>query len=246
MKLIEVDPLESVLPKYVEGTVFPGQPLTANSSALPGPGTKQVNGQLFATRLGVPQQTNLFVSITASSYFYEPQVGDVVIGRVSQVVPNKWLLDINSAVPGVLKIDALNLPGLQRQRDSADESNMRAFLSENDLVCVEMRNNQQVHTRNQRFGRLMNGYLIKTAVYLMNGNRHFLDVNNVSIILAKNGFVWVGGKRIGGDNAVWDDAAQDVEADVMDEIFRVIQVVEARRDAGQDINADVLEEQLKR
>ena len=39
----------------------------------------------------------------------------------------------------ILKIDSFNLPGLQRTRDQDDEANMRAFLRENDLICVEYR-----------------------------------------------------------------------------------------------------------
>ena len=38
-----------------------------------------------------------------------------------------------------LKIDSISLPGLQRKRTNADESNMRSFLRENELICVEVR-----------------------------------------------------------------------------------------------------------
>lgn len=68
---------------------------------------------------------------------YEPEVGDVVIGRISEVGMDRWLVDIRSHQRGQLLLASINLPGgEQRRRNEADQLDMRKFYQEGDVVCV--------------------------------------------------------------------------------------------------------------
>lgn len=70
-------------------------------------------------------------------YRYDPEVGDVVVGRVSEVVSDRWLIDIRSYQRGQLQLASINLPGgEQRRRNAADQLDMRKFYREGDVVCV--------------------------------------------------------------------------------------------------------------
>ena len=48
---------------------------------------------------------------------YTPEVGDVVVGRITEVAGKRWKVDIASRLDGVLQLSAVNLPGgAQRRR----------------------------------------------------------------------------------------------------------------------------------
>lgn len=58
---------------------------------------------------------------------YLPEIGDVVLGRVSEVLAKRWKVDINIPHDAVLHLSAVHLPdGIQRRRNYDDELDMRA------------------------------------------------------------------------------------------------------------------------
>lgn len=70
-------------------------------------------------------------------YRYEPEVGDVVVGRVSEVGSDRWLVDIRSHQRGQLQLASIHLPGgEQRRRNATDQLDMRKFYQEGDVICV--------------------------------------------------------------------------------------------------------------
>lgn len=68
---------------------------------------------------------------------YLGEVGDVVVGRITEVQQKRWKVDINSRLDSNLLLASVNLPGgEQRRKTLEDELVMREYLKEGDLVSV--------------------------------------------------------------------------------------------------------------
>jgi exosome complex component RRP4 len=109
------------------------------------------------------------------------------------------MIDINSYDSGQLHLNGVMLPEIQRRKTEEDERQMRQFLCENDLVVAEVQliNNQDkaisIHIRNDKFGKLKNGFLTKVSSDLIKKQtRHMVDLSmGIKLILGMNGWIWL-------------------------------------------------------
>ncbi|KAI4326488.1 hypothetical protein MLD38_031798 [Melastoma candidum] len=175
-------------------------PVNHDDGFLKGHGTLDVDGEVIATVCGVVERINKLVYIRTLRARYKPEVGDIVVGRVVEVVPKRWKLNINYSQDAVLMLSSINLPdGIQRRRTAEDELNMRVVFEENDVICAEVRGLQHdgihLQARSQKYGKLCSGQLLSVPPYLVKRRKqhlHHLDQLGVDLILGCNGFIWVG------------------------------------------------------
>jgi exosome complex component RRP4 len=60
-------------------------------------------------------------------------VGDVVVGRITEVGQSRWRVDVNGRQDAVLQLGAVNLPGgAARRRTLEDQLQMRSIFVEHD------------------------------------------------------------------------------------------------------------------
>lgn len=57
------------------------------------------------------ERVNKLVSVHPQRARYQPEVGDVIVGRVLDVGPKRWRVDVNAKLDGVLLLSSVNLPG---------------------------------------------------------------------------------------------------------------------------------------
>ena len=69
---------------------------------------------------------------------YACKTGDIVIGRVTEILNKKWKVDINSSDAASLHLNAVKIAEVQRRKTEEDEKQMRTYLREGDLVCAEV------------------------------------------------------------------------------------------------------------
>ena len=55
--------------------------------------------------------TPLSCDISPTSDRYNPEVGDLVVGRITDVQPRRWKVDVNSRQDAILMLSSVNLPG---------------------------------------------------------------------------------------------------------------------------------------
>lgn len=167
---------------------------------LRGHGTQVVDGSLIATVCGVVQRVNKLVSVLPVKSRYNPELGDVVIGRVTEVANKRWRVDLKSRQAAALMLSAVNLPGgVQRRRTAEDELNMRSVYTEGDLISAEVQSFYHdgaiaLHTRSLKYGKLANGQLVEVPPALIKRQKqHFttLEGTGVQLILGLNGVIWV-------------------------------------------------------
>jgi exosome complex component RRP4 len=182
--------------------VTPGEVITSDSTQfLRGHGTYiDEQGRLVASVAGTVERVNKLISVRPPKARYMGEVGDVVVGRVVEVLQKRWLVDIGGHQHSVLLLTSVNLPGgQQRRRTTEDQLQMRELYVEGDLISAEVQNffhdgAASIHARSLKYGKLLNGQNISvTPALIPRLKQHFVQLKSlgVDLILGKNGHVWI-------------------------------------------------------
>lgn len=176
----------------------PGQAITDQNAFMRGHGTYEENGMLKASVAGVQVRVNNLISIRPLKSRFNGEIGDVVVGRITEVQQKRWKVNTNSRLDSVLLISSVNLPGGElRRRSAEDEHMMRQYLQEGDLISAEVQSvysdgSLSLHTRSLKYGKLGQGILLKVFPSLIKRSKtHFHNILGISIILGTNGFIWI-------------------------------------------------------
>ncbi|KAF0490126.1 Exosome complex component RRP4 [Gigaspora margarita] len=181
--------------------VTPGQVITADTQYMRGHGTylNEEESSHISSVAGVVERVNKLITVRPLHTRYTGNIGDLVIGRITEVTNKRWKVDINSRQDAVLLLSAINLPGgVQRRKTEADELQMRKFFAEGDLLAAEFQGSfndgsTSLHTRNLKYGKLRNGSLIVVPPALVQRCKtHFHTLScGVDVTLGLNGYIWV-------------------------------------------------------
>ncbi|RLO13404.1 hypothetical protein DYB28_004234 [Aphanomyces astaci] len=204
--------------------VTPGQVITSEPGFLRGHGTYVEAGELLASVAGIVEKVNQLVSVRPLVSRYIGEVGDIVVGRISDVANKRWKVDINGQQDAVLMLTSVNLPsGAQRRRTAEDQLQMREFFEEGDLISAEVQEvrydgTMWLHTRSLRYGKLENGQLIVVQPSLIKRlKQHLVQLPGlgVDVILGCNGYLWI--TRSMDDVVATDGAQNELTADAWTE-----------------------------
>ncbi|KAI6110819.1 exosome complex exonuclease rrp4 [Pisolithus croceorrhizus] len=177
----------------------PGETITSAHDFMRGHGTYVDDELVIASVAGTVQRVNKLVTVRAARSRYNAEVGDLVVGRITEVQPRRWKVDANSRQDAVLMLSSVNLPGgVQRRKLESDELQMRTFFEEGDLLVAEVQaffadGAMSLHTRSLKFGKLRNGQLVVVPPVLVRRLKsHFIALPcGVDLILGLNGYIWV-------------------------------------------------------
>ncbi|PHH76113.1 hypothetical protein CDD80_1781 [Ophiocordyceps camponoti-rufipedis] len=218
---------------------------------------------------GTLTKTNRLLSVQPLRARYAPEIGDLVVGRILQVQPKRWRVDVAASQLALLHMSAINLPGgILRKRTETDMLQIRSFFAEGDLVVAEVQQLHAdgvaaLHTRSLRYGKLRNGVFV--AVSGARGNavvrskRQLWTVDDpahgaapIEITLGVNGYVWICklAERVEpADGARPDDAVSSnhyssqndaIDVATMREIARFRSVILALAEHDQRIDEDTV------
>ncbi|KXS20878.1 exosome component 2 [Gonapodya prolifera JEL478] len=191
---------ESTLkPQARASVVLPGEEIATATSFMRGHGTYPLNDKLQSSLAGVIERVNKLISVRPLRSRYSGEVGDVVVGRVTEVGQKRWKVDINARQDAVLLLSSINLPGgVQRRKSEMDELNMRKFFTDGDLLSAEVQSffndgGASLQTRNTKYGKLRNGTLVTVPSSLIRRSKsHFHTLSSgVHLIVGLNGNIWV-------------------------------------------------------
>ncbi|KAG2067760.1 hypothetical protein BDR04DRAFT_1080190 [Suillus decipiens] len=178
---------------------YPGETITSSQAFMRGHGTYVDKEDVIASVVGTVERVNKLVTVRAIRTRYNPEVGDLVVGRITEVQPRRWKVDANSRQDAVLMLSSVNLPGgVQRRKLESDELQMRNFFEEGDLLVAEVQaffsdGAMSLHTRSLKYGKLRNGQLVTVPPILVRRLKsHFISLPcGVNLILGLNGYIWV-------------------------------------------------------
>ncbi|KIM44819.1 hypothetical protein M413DRAFT_442786 [Hebeloma cylindrosporum] len=236
--LMDLDDFESQGSKLT----CPGESLTSSHAYMRGHGTYVDNEEVIASVAGTIERVNKLVTVRAIRSRYNPEVGDLVVGRITEVQPRRWKVDANSRQDAVLMLSSVNLPGgVQRRKLESDELQMRGFFEEGDLLVAEVQaffsdGAMSLHTRSLKYGKLRNGQLVMVPPILVRRLKsHFLTLPcGVDLILGLNGYIWVSkhvkeneqeGEEGFDAEAVYSNVNDDVDDSTRTAIARVTHII---------------------
>ncbi|KAJ2685962.1 Exosome complex component rrp4 [Coemansia sp. RSA 1285] len=179
--------------------VTPGTLITSDPAYMRGHGTFVENTAIYSSVAGAVERINKLVSVRPLKQRYGGEIGDIIVGRITEVAAKRWRVDVNSRQDGVLLLSSINLPGgIQRRKSESDELQMRSFFAEGDLVFAEVQSYfadgaLSLHTRSIQYGKLRNGTLVTVFPQLVPRSRnHFHSLPcGVDVVLGVNGYIWV-------------------------------------------------------
>lgn len=64
-----------------------------------------------ASVAGVLEKVNKLISIRPLKARYNGEIGDLIVGRITEVQQKRWKVDVNSKLDAVLLLSSVNLPG---------------------------------------------------------------------------------------------------------------------------------------
>ncbi|CAK9821764.1 Exosome complex component RRP4 [Anthophora retusa] len=195
----------NVIENEVQPRIYtPGEEISSQLDFLRGHGTYVDDESILrASVAGVLEKVNKLVSVRPLKARYHGEIGDVIVGRITEVQQKRWKVDTNSKLDSVLLLSSVNLPGGElRRRSAEDEQTMRRYLQEGDLICAEVQStfvdgSLSLHTRVLKYGKLSQGIMLKVSPALIKRKKtHFHNLESgTSLILGNNGYIWIGASR---------------------------------------------------
>jgi exosome complex component RRP4 len=181
--------------------VVPGQ-LLAEGDFRSAEGTYKERDKVFASVIGVVKMKGNIICVVALQGRYVPKPRDVVIGKVSEITMNGWLVDINSPYPAVLPV----MHALSRRDAMQAKDNLRQFYDVGDsivaeIVAADRTRDPLITTHGRGLGKIHGGVLIEiiaTRVPRLIGRKGSM-INMIKselkcdVVVGQNGVVWLKG-----------------------------------------------------
>jgi len=101
---VEKEKISGMDEKKNREIVIPGQVLSTGLDFLPGEGTIREGNNIIATRFGLLDTYGRLVKVIPLTGIYLPKKWDFVIGKIVDITPVGWQVDINSIVFGMIAI----------------------------------------------------------------------------------------------------------------------------------------------
>eukprot|EP00049_Salpingoeca_infusionum_P018842 m.359042 g.359042 ORF g.359042 m.359042 type:complete len:270 (-) comp18383_c0_seq1:326-1135(-) len=209
--------------------VTPGDVVSEEEGLMRGHGTFLQDGVLYASVAGVVERVNKVVSVRPMRTRYVGEIGDVVVGRVTEVAQRRWKVDTQSRLDSVLKLSSVNLPGgVLRRKSASDELMMREYFKEGDTISAEVQaifkedGALSLHTRSLKYGRLGPGVFMSVPSVLVRRSKNHFHVLpcGVALVLGNNGYIWIGAEHSEDTTKVKQDAAA-ISTELRQRIARV-------------------------
>lgn len=186
--------------------VVPGD-LLAISSKKAGPGTYSEGGKIFASQLGIKSVRPDSISVVPFAGQYIPIRGDLVVGKIVDIGPSNWLVDINSPYPSPLHVNEVPW--------RVEFGETGKFMSVGDVVLlkivgVDEMMRIQVSMQEHGLRKLAGGMVIEVSpskvprVIGKNGSmiQMLKNMTGCRIYVGQNGRIWIDGELDGIVKAV--------------------------------------------
>jgi len=182
--------------------VTPGD-LLAEGDYIAGKNTYRIDNRIYASRLGLVEYGDREVRVVALNAFYVPSVGDLVIGKITEVNVNGWIVDINSPYSAILKASDVFERGFKPQKDDLTEIFNIGDLILAKITSYDRTRNPQLTIREPGLGKITKGQIVKitpTKIPRVIGRKGSM-INTLKretgcrITIGQNGLILIHGKN---------------------------------------------------
>ncbi len=192
--------------------VTPGD-LIAEGNYRSGENTFEADGKLYAARIGLVEYDERTVSVVALKAFYSPQVGDTVIGVVTDITLGGWILGISAPYPALLRASDVMERSYRPQKDELSHIYNIGDLVIAKIVSFDRTRDPLLTVREPGLGKVTRGQVVEitpTKIPRIIGRKGSMitlikDQTECKILLGQNGVVLVNGKS-------WEDEQLAIRA----------------------------------
>lgn len=196
----------------VREIVVPGEILSEDSNFIPGRGAIRQGNKIVSIYIGLKNISGKFINVVPLRGKYRPEIGDKVIGKITDVSSVKWRVDINARDTAVLKPrDAMDTYDKRSQRGGGrssrqEESETMKKFGLGDMliakiVAVDRVSDPTLTTVGESLGKINDGTIVNVDVPKIpriigkKGSMIKLlkDLTTCRLFIAKNGLVWIKG-----------------------------------------------------
>ena len=186
--------------------VVPGD-LLDSPGLKPGVGTYSEGGKIYAAQLGIKNERAGYVNIVPLSGRYIPRSGDAVVGKVIDIGPSHWLVEINSPYPAPLHVN--EVPWRVEYGDTAKYIDVEDMLLAKVLMVDETK--RVVMTMKEHgLRKLSGGQIVEIShskvprVIGRKGSMISLikQFTNCRMFVGQNGRIWIDGELNDVVNAI--------------------------------------------
>jgi exosome complex component RRP4 len=178
--------------------VYPGDKIETGD-LKPRNGMYESNSEFFSEYFGVIQESEKFIDVAPFNSPYLPRVNDKIIGKIMDIGPTMWTVDINSPYYSLLHMNDspwhVSSGDLERYLKVGDYVYARISVS-NEIKesWISMRDNGM---RKLETGRIISVKPPKVPRVIGKGGNMINIIKtytDTKIIVGQNGFIWVDGE----------------------------------------------------
>jgi len=191
------------LPTFYERRqlVTPGD-LLAEDDYVAGENTYKDDGKIYATRVGLVDYEDQKVHVAALKAFYIPYVGDMVIGKVVEVVLGGWIVDVKAPYPALLRAsDVLDRPFRPQEDDLPSIFDVGDLIIAK-IVAYDRTRDPLLTVREPGLGKITRGQVVEitpTKIPRVIGRKGSMinmlkQETGCHVTVGQNGLIFVSGK----------------------------------------------------
>lgn len=189
-------------PKVEErDVVIPGEVLAEGMGFLPSDGTYREGDEIKANALGLVSIKGRVIKVIPLSGRYIPQSGDLVIGVITEARYSSWMVDLDSPFMGMLSVgDAVD------RFVDLEKDDLSKYFTIGDTVLAQVTNATDIikltlrgpGLRKLREGMIIDVEPVKVPRIIGKGGSMIQVIREgtgVSIVVGRNGRVWIKGEK---------------------------------------------------
>jgi len=228
--------------------VLPGELLAHGPRVRAGENTYRIGDRVYSNRVGLVNISGNTISVIAlRGSYYLPNVGDVVLGMITDVGLNGWSVDIRAPYNGFLPLSEVSDKPLNPKRDELPK-----VLDVGDLVLAKViafdRTRPPLLTiKDKGLGKLQNGHLVEISpikIPRLIGKRGSM-INMIKretgcrITVGQNGWILINCRRPGLEGLV-ETAIKKIEEEahttgLTDRILELLRSGQSKQSGGSEV-----------
>lgn len=186
--------------KMTRKIIIPGEVIEKGDQYLPGEGTEKKGDEIIALKFGLAEEKNRLVKVIPLTGAYVPRGGNVVIGRVTNLTFNGWVIDIGAAENAFLSLTEVP--------KYVNKNGLEEVMGMGDMVTAKIwginKRGVDLSIKSRGLGKIEDGLIFKINPHKVpriigkEGSMIKLikDNTNCNITVGQNGFIWVQGHNI--------------------------------------------------
>jgi exosome complex component RRP4 len=184
--------------------VVPGEIIAEGDNYKITSGVYKNKDQYFSNVVGVFDVIKNKLQVRPLKGNYYPQVGDIVIGLIEDVMLSSWSVNIGGPYPGVLLVSN----AVQGNFDPLKDDTRKIFQHEDaikaEIISFDRTRDPQLTTKHGSLGKLVGGRIIESnpnfIKRILGRNNSMIglikNMTNTKIVVGRNGRIWIRGENI--------------------------------------------------